>query len=357
MPPRGRKSRARARALSGVREQQAYFRYCILGFLSSLKESSTYFDVIMPEKRDQATGRPLLVISTPELGRRIDDFIREYLREKSPATVGTYRRSLKEFERWFAQRQDRVRFSVADISSYKEYLTETRGLHQVSVSTYLTALRRLCQYLVDIGVLEENPAARVKGNSRPTSHSRAVLSESEVDALTSVVEPGSVINRRDRAIIFMMLYAGLSEIELVRADVGDLEQTLMGWFLRVQGKGRSVKDQQVPLDPDVIAVIQRYLDVRGRVRPEDPLLVSHGHRSEGERLNTRSIRTRIRRHLDEAGIKRSGVSPHSLTHTAALIWLNGGMALEDVRRRMRHGTLETTMIYFRRQGLLKGDHA
>jgi site-specific recombinase XerD len=311
----------------------------------------------MPEKRDQATSRPLLVITTPELRRRIDDFIREYLREKSPATVGTYRRSLNEFERWFAQRQDRVRFSVADIAEYKEYLTETRGLHQVSVSTYLTALRRLCQYLADIGVLEENPAAKVKGNSRPTTHSRAVLSQAEIEALTGVATPGSVIERRDRSMIFMMLYAGLSEIELVRADVGDLEQTLMGWFLRVQGKGRSVKDQQVPLDAEVITAVQDYLDSRGRIRPEDPLLVSHGHRSDGERLNTRSIRTRIRRYLDEAGITRPGISPHSLTHTAALIWLNGGMELEEVRRRMRHGTLETTMIYFRRQGLLSRKEA
>ena len=101
--------------------------------------------------------------------------------------------------------------------------------------------------------------------------------------------------------------------------------------------------------------IRIYLDTRGRIRPEDPLFVSHGHRSEGERLNTRSVRSRINLQLKEAGIKRPGVSPHSLTHTDALIWLNDGMSLHEVKQRMRHGSLDTTMIYYKKQGLLKRD--
>ena len=129
----------------------------------------------------------------------------------------------------------------------------------------------------------------------------------------------------------------------------------MGWYLRVQGKGRTVKDQQAPVDPEVMAKVHAYLDTRKRIHPEDPLFVSHGHRSDGKRLNTRSVRSRINMHLEAAKIKRQGVTPHSLTHTAALLWLNNGMSLEEVRQRMRHGTLETTMIYYKKQGLLKRD--
>jgi hypothetical protein len=38
-----------------------------------------------------------------------------------------------------------------------------------------------------------------------------------------------------------------------------------------------------------------------------------------------------------------------------LIWLNDGMSIEEVRQRMRHGTLDTIMIYYKKQGLLKRD--
>jgi site-specific recombinase XerD len=103
--------------------------------------------------------------------------------------------------------------------------------------------------------------------------------------------------------------------------------------------------------------IRAYMSTRKNLRPESPLFVSHGHRSEGERLTTRSVRSRIRGHLAAAKIQRPGVTPHSLTHTAALIWLNDGLDVEEVKKRMRHGTLDTTMIYLRKKGLLKRDES
>jgi site-specific recombinase XerC len=293
-----------------------------------------------------------LTLSLAELDRHIEGFLNEYLKERSPETKGTYRRTLNEFRRWYVVPPP-FRFVQEDVERYKTYLMEERGLHQVSVSTYLTGLRRLCQYLVDIGLLDENPARGVKGNRRPETHSRKVLKRGEVDELLEAIPAGTEIGKRDRAIAQCMLFAGLSEIEIVRADLQDLEHTLLGWRLRVQGKGRTTKDQQVPVDPPVMDAIRLYLDTRGRIRPEDPLFVSHGHRSQGERLGTRSVRSRINLHLKEAGLKRPGITPHSLTHTAALIWLNDDMPLGEVKQRMRHGTLDTTMIYFRKQGLLE----
>ncbi|MFW5973077.1 MAG: tyrosine-type recombinase/integrase, partial [Bacteroidota bacterium] len=204
-----------------------------------------------------------------------------------------------------------------------------------------------CQYLVDRGVIESNPVHGVRGNARPAEHSRAVLEATEVDALLTAMPTGSDLDKRDLAIVYLMLYAGLSEVEVARADIGDLEQTLLGWFLNVQGKGRSAKDQQVPLDPPVMEKIRIYLDARGRIRPDKPLMISHGRRSGGTRLTTRAIRARINGHFRRAGITRKDVTPHSLTHTAAVLWLSSGMSEEEVRRRMRHGTLDTTRIYSR----------
>ena len=295
-----------------------------------------------------------LSLSLRELRDHLQAFQDDYLAEKSDETVGTYRRSLNTFEKWFVQQND-VQFTEDDIRAYKTHLMEERDLSQVSVSTYLTALRRFCQYLTDIGELAENPATAVKGNRRPDTHSRAVLTEQDIEALEEVLGTATQIDKRDTAIVSLMLYAGLSEIEIVRANVEDLEHTLMGPVLRVQGKGRTVKDQEAPLDEPVLEAVEAYLDTRDDVHPEDPLFVSHGHRSGGERLKTRSVRSRINGYLRKADIKRKGVTPHSLTHTAALIWLNDGMPLEEVKQRMRHGTLDTTMIYYKKQGLLKRD--
>ena len=195
--------------------------------------------------------------------------------------------------------QNNFRFTEDDVRDYKRYLMEERELSQVSVSTYLTALRRFCQYLTDIGTLSENPATAVKGNRRPETHSRSVLTESDIEKLEAVVGDATPIDKRDRAIISLMLYAGLSEIEIVRANVEDLEHTLMGPVLRVQGKGREIKDQEAPLDPPVLETVEAYLDTRDDVHPEDPMFVSHGllqvavdaapHRARLEPLPVRAV--------------------------------------------------------------------
>ena len=298
-----------------------------------------------------------LRLSVAALADRLEGFVTDYLKDKSKETRGTYRRALNEFERYHGVRaarpSSRFRFVEKDIEAYKAYLMEERELSQVSVSTYLTALRRLCDYLVARGDLEENPARGVKGNRRPSSHSRGVLTEVQVEELLASIPQATEIGRRDRALVALMVFGGLSEVELVRADVGDIDRTLMGTFLRVQGKGRQSKDQTVPLDPPAVDPLEIYLLSREKAGSDAPLFVSHGHRSAGTRLNTRSVRGRINTHLRAAKLKARGISPHSLTHTAALIWLNSGMPVEDVRRRMRHGTLETTMISFKKQGLLK----
>lgn len=290
----------------------------------------------------------LLKLAPNELAKRLQDFEREYLREKSADTVGTYRRALNEFERWFAGQADSFFFSEEGVQDYKAHLVEARSLSEASVSTYLTALRQFCQYLVSIGLMDENPARGVRGSRRPSTHSRAVLTEADVAELLRVLDDATLLGKRDQAMAYLMLYAGLSEIEMIRADVRDVEHTLLGGFLRVQGKGRTGKDRRAPLDPPVVEKINAYLDARQPGSSEQPLFVSHGHRSNGQRLNTRSVRSRINGLLEAANLKRSGVSPHSLTHTAPLIWLNAGMDVKEVRARMRHGTPETTLIYLRR---------
>lgn len=287
-----------------------------------------------------------LYLTATELEARLAGFVREHLRTKSPETTGTYRRSLNSFIRYVEESGKPFQFSPAAVEAYKQSL-EYRGCSAVTVSTYLTALRRFCQYLVEIGVLSANPAANVRGNARPAEHSRDTLSAEEVAMLLEHLKGDTLIDQRDRAVVHAMLFAGLSEIELVRADVGDIDQTLMGSFLRVQGKGRAEKDRQVPLDAQVLRPVEQYLASRNPVRPEEPLFTSHGHRSEGERLNPRTVRSRVNRLLRLAGLKRPGISPHSLTHTAPLLWLEQGMPVEEISRRMRHGTPETTRIYLR----------
>ncbi len=80
----------------------------------------------------------------------------------------------------------------------------------------------------------------VGGNRRPSSHSREVLTYRDVHALLSAIDRSSEIGLRDYTIITLMLGCGLSEIEVVRADVGDIKEVDGESSIAVQGKGKDI---------------------------------------------------------------------------------------------------------------------
>jgi site-specific recombinase XerD len=265
-----------------------------------------------------------------------------------PETRGTYGRALREFVRWYPAGERPGRISTADIVRYKRHLTARRRLSAVSVSTYLTALRRFCDYLVRRKVMRENPALRVGGNSRPRRHTRSILTPAEVDVLMSVVDRSGERGRRDFAFITLMLGCGLSEIEIIRADSGDRFESAGGIALRVQGKGRRLKDQTVLLAPEVVAALDAYLALRPGLAPEDPIFASAGNRTRGQRMTTRGVRDRVSHYLVRAGLTGDGerrITPYSLRHTAAVRMAGEGATAAEIRDRMRLGSVATAMLY------------
>ncbi len=86
-----------------------------------------------------------------------------------------------------------------------------------------------------------------------------------------------------------MLRTGLRDIEVTRANVGDVKPHSGIMVLFVHGKGRSEKDDFVVLANALLADINRYLDARGHCSPADPLFASTSNRNKGGRLTTRSV--------------------------------------------------------------------
>jgi site-specific recombinase XerD len=292
-------------------------------------------------------------ISQKRLIGYFDEFVVS-LDAKRPETKGTYERALREFLRWFA-RDHGCLFRVRDVERYKNYLTRRKKLSAVSVSTYLTALRQFCRYLVESGVLKENPAEGVKGNPRPMQHSREIIHRQEIERLLVSVDRTTEQGIRDYAILQMMLGCGLSEIEIIRADIGDVGEEDGNPFIVVQGKGRSTKDEKVTLASDVTIALTAYLGLRQNSPPDAPLFVSAGNRTRGLRMTTRGIRERVNYYLEVSGVKQGKVrriTAFSLRHTAALILVEQGATAEELMKRLRLGSIMTAEVYLKQKGVL-----
>jgi integrase/recombinase XerC/integrase/recombinase XerD len=278
-----------------------------------------------------------------------EGFLKE-LRKSKPETRGTYERSLHEFIRWYPVDQ-KFQFRVEDVERYKAYLTKKVRLSPVSVSTYLTALRRLCDYLVDLKVLHGNPAKEVKGNKRPQQHSRETISAQDVQTIFQSIDRNDERGFRDFAIIKAMAGCGLSEIELIRANIGDLKMVSSTMVFNVQGKGKTTKETTVILPNDVKEAFQGYLAFRKDADDNEPLIMSAGNRTRGKRMTTRGIRQRVNMYLEKAGVKNGKarrITAFSLRHTAATIMAQNGATVEELQSRFRIGTAVTAMLYIKK---------
>lgn len=296
-----------------------------------------------------------LKLTLKELVEHYEGFLKECER-KSAETRGTYQRALREFLGWFPV-DKRFQFRVRDVERYKRHLTDRKQLKSVSVATYLTALRRFCGYLIDIKLLEANPAKRVVGGPRPERHSRTFLTYAEVDTLINAIDRSSLQGLRDFAIIRMMLDCALGEHELIHADVGDIRRGESIPKIAIQGKGRRTKDETVTLPEPTLQAIDLYLNKRFQLEEEAdesaPLFESMSNRTHGARMTTRGVRSAVNKWLESSGVKGDRdrrLTPFSLRHTAGLMMVEQGATVEEVMRRMRIEWQPTAQLYFKLRG-------
>lgn len=298
-----------------------------------------------------------------ELVKHRDNYLAS-LTTKRPETIGTYERSLREFVNFFVK-DGKFMFRVRDVERYRKHLASTKKMQDASIATYMTSLRRLCQYLVEIGILEKNPAKRVYGSARPKQHNRTFLTLLEVETLLSAISHTDRVGLRDTAIIRLMLGCACSEVEITAMDVGDLEQQGKSWFLVVQGKGKSIKDERVPVPQETVQAIRAYLqtrsttDEKGKEQPvkaDAPMFVSYSNRSMGGRITIRGVREAIVLRLKESGVQKGRIgrlTPFSLRHTAGILMVESGASVEELMSRMRIAWRPTAMLYFKQKGKLK----
>ena len=272
----------------------------------------------------------------------IRDFIGSLNRRQT--TKDTYRKALREFAKWLGDASP-TGLTSGDIQRYKDYII-SKNLSPTSMSAYLTAVRRFYNHLVSTGKISENPAKSVRGSGRPRRHLTDPISREDVEKLFRSVEPDSPVGLRDMAILSLMVRAGLSEIEIVRANLVDVKTRGDKTVIFVQGKNRDNKDEYVTISTPVKEALDKYLEQRGTSDAEEPLFWGIGNRAIRERITTRGIRARVNRYFERAGIKKEGVKPVSLRHTAAMLAIEEGATVSDIKQMLRLKTTASAVQYF-----------
>jgi len=175
------------------------------------------------------------------------------------------------------------------------------------------------------------------------------LTEAEEAALLAQVNTKSATGLRNRALLAVMLGAGLRVGEAVALRPSDIDYSTGQIFVE-DGKGG--KDRVVPVDAETLAHIRAWAEKRTALgfNGHRPLFCrlrrqGFGEGGVGSPMSTDNVQALVTRLARAAGIEKR-VTPHVLRHTYACKLLRRpGAVLTDVQLALGHDHLSTTAIY------------
>jgi integrase len=167
------------------------------------------------------------------------------------------------------------------------------------------------------------------------------LTADEIAALWATIPTRSTSGIRARALVAVMLGAGLRVQEALDLQPSDI---LDGCLVRVR-HGKGDKPRTVGIAPSACDTLARWLDLRpslGLTR-HHPVFAAYSAGDVGNPLDQRYVRRALARYGTKAGIER--LHPHALRHTHAYGLAEAGKSVHKIQQQLGHASLATTSRY------------
>lgn len=242
---------------------------------------------------------------------------------KSPNTIKAYLDAVNRLDA-FLEAQGMPSTVAAIHREHVEAFVEEQlaRLKPASAANRYRSLQQFFRWLVDDGELRESPMVRMKPPTIPETPPE-VLRDDQLRKLLAATAGQGFDERRDRAIVLLLVDTGIRLGEIAGLRVEDID-----WDLEVAaviGKGR--RPRTVAFGRKVTQALDRYMRSRGQ-HPfaEDPALWL-GRKG---RLSSTGIAQMLGRRAREAGIGE--IHPHLFRHTFAHQWLASGGSEGDLMR-------------------------
>jgi len=256
----------------------------------------------------------------------------------SPQTIRFYKQTVSPFIA-FCREQNIANPKQITVDVIRLYILGLqRRIKPVSVQDHYRGTKRFFNWLVEEGILHENPMARIRFPKAP----KQIIQPFSVEQIKRMLV---VCNRtfagcRDRAVVLCLFDSGLRLSELAGIQLSDMD--INQGIIKVMGKG--AKQRLVRIGRETQKAILRYLLQRDDNWP--CLWVTEERRP----MQAEGIRQIIRRLGKRAGIKDVRCSPHTFRHTFAITCLRNGIGEFNLQCLLGHATLQMTRKYVQSLG-------
>jgi len=216
-----------------------------------------------------------------------------YLKEMdaSPASIKAYLCDLRKFIRWYEETTGAHPKTAAvirlDIVEFRNYLERSARQQPATINRALASLSVYFTWALEEKRIQSNPTNGVN-TIKEQPHAPKWLERHDLHALVRAVSARKKPNKRDHAIIILLVHTGLRVSEACRLDIEDLTLRDRSGLVRVrQGKGN--KYREVPLNTTVRNILKDWIGER----ESGPLFTSQ---KGGGRLIARAIEQMVSRY-------------------------------------------------------------
>lgn len=243
---------------------------------------------------------------------------------KAPRTLRIYGQSITFFSRWLVAAGSTATLDHLTRDNIRGWLGSLTEAHEAAtVKTRFAGLRRFCHWLVAEGEIDISPMAGMSP-PEPTNKPVPVLEDDELSALLKTCAGRTFEDRRDEAILRVLLDAGVRVSELCGMTLENIQ--LDREMALVLGKGNKLRP--VYFGTRTVRALDRYMRERRRHRWThlDALFLT-----QRGALSTDGARERIKIRAEQAGL-RDRMHPHRFRHTWAHDFLLAGGGERDLKR-------------------------
>ncbi len=260
----------------------------------------------------------------------------QFERKLSKNTISSYYYNLLIFKNYL----DKVKKTSITCTAkiLEEFLKTLEEKNATTKTHYLTVLKSYYQFLIEEGILKENPCDFILRPKIPKKLPK-YLSISEVDTLLNI-ELRSSYDYRNKAMLELLYATGMRISELINLKIQDID--FQEDFVHVLGKGN--KTRIIPINNiSKKYLILYYEEYRSKLLKNSSSDYFFINNRKGK-LSRQGFFKLLKSLCNEKNIKKD-VSPHVLRHSFATHLLNNGANLRVVQELLGHSDISTTQIY------------
>lgn len=235
--------------------------------------------------------------------------------------------------------------TAVKIGNFYEYVQNRKStrtketLKQKTVYDIMRCVQQYLGYALHLGKIKINPASHLKFQYPDEEVNRIIFTQEQIQELYKATE-----NNQEKAILHIAYGCGLRANEVSQLNKEDLRLTEN---LVIVQKGKNSKRRLVPISQKIADELYIFLSSE-ETKQKAVFLNSKGTRMQTGTLNKQLKkiikRTDFGKAFTQAELTKIGM--HTLRHSIAThLFLENGMALEQVQLFLGHSHIESTEIY------------